>query len=161
MVPSIRRFNYLKKVMDSYLKESADLGFNENSNFSKPMSKEKQYFNCGYGTALKDVLDNFHLVEKANLKELEKDIFEIINKIKSDYPTSIVSMDTVSNFVPDFMAHLSIDVYNMPKEKVMEINDLFDELSFDFFKKTNLTILILYHNEEETKRCYPEIISGK
>ncbi len=158
MIVSVKRLKHLKRVMESYLKDSAD--FDLDNNF-RPGSKEERFFHYGYGIALKDVLKSFHLIEKEDIKDNEKDILEIINRIKFKYPTVIANLDNVSNFVPEFMAHLEMDVFNLPKDFVMESEDLADKLSFDFFKKTNLTIIILFHTEEETRRCYPEILSGK
>lgn len=152
------KLKHLKKIMDDYLKDAAD--FELDDNFS-PGSKLERFYHYGYGRALRDVLKSFHLTEKADIEEHKKDIVEIIDRVKKEFPSAIVSLDTVSNIVPDFMASLEMDVFNVPKEKYMDFENLADDLAFKFFNKTNLTIILLAHNEEDTKRYYPEIISGK
>ena len=156
----MEKFKALEKRMKFLTKRADDLSLPKQGKESFSV-KDKEIFNYGYGQALKDVLENFFLEEKVNLSTFKKDIDHLINQIKEKFPSCVVSFDNVTNSVPDYMAHLEVDVYMVPDGQILKFEDLCDRVSLEFYQNTKLTIIIISHSVEDTIEFYPEKIPKK
>jgi len=152
------KLSSLKKLMKSNIAKGEILGIADNAGKAKLSNREKNCYDYGYGMALKDVLENFFLETKVKIDNYRKDLEEMIGRIKESFPDAIVSMDYVTNYVPDYMASLGLDVYMVAQNDILPFEDLVDELSLSFWQKTKLSIVIMCHTVDDTEKFYPKVL---